>query len=1243
MQTRRGKRKHEQVDKRCSKLPAKLQGYIMPDRKPQKAPSAKQQAAAPCSASQPKGAKMLFFNKPCCATSVRKLTIKLGGSALASHQASIPPPQPKPSLRLKLKSPLTRPATHTADPPPSLPLAQSQKQTLPNAKRFKPAPVERPVTRHFKRQQTTKSKVHLRLRPPAQSAVTQRKSTLTHQQKRHGPNIIRSTGQAEQRSRSQDTHLLTACTQSLPGGAAAAVHQSDMGHAPAAGWAAGLADDAARRGLKRRATTSGASQPPYKLIPANKAAIILPVLLYSSPVAAASQQNAKRRHIGPSGGAFPTPWSLLTSHGASSPVQRLLRARSLFGEATPMGSRGMFNGPTRNICNEQHTLASNTERVAHWQREQRELLQCLLQQQVANFNHSSATAQTSQAGTTSSVSYVTASASRQVGAVASLPCLPAIVIRPSNLSHSTSATVATNLACLKSQPQCGVHLDFHHQQQQQQSLQEAATRPMTQQQQQQQQQLPQLTQAPQQLHLQSQTWPNPPLQQQSLHSSGPALMSTSDEGCAATIAANSNDVCLSADRGLTREAVIPTTCSEDVKQPEAFGSFVEQLLDAAAWPEDIAATGDETAAAAERCEEEEDQTLQAEQDQTACTAEAGQTACMDPEDEPAWLEEKDQTVMGERGEGPKIAEEGQIAMAEQDQTALGNKHLSLGQGIGQDKGEGQQGTLDEEEAGKGRGEKPMEEEDKEAEDEPEELVDGRTPSSPRPCLNTFEGIVLPEQDGGQLKMYSLSSRLEILFSSRGSTALDACKATTPLIIINASTNTTTDNITADSTATNGTAINSCATTAVSPIFHPWEDQLTGLQASDAASQLVLAVAAATAASPGERAQAGQFPWPYYLIGTRDSFTNELVKLQTQVCSGSRRFVKTEFFFKAGEEPDNFQQVLSAVKPAAGNVKASSLPPKPTHPLSITHAVTPTPPDSPPQQHSHQQQSDAVMPEAVQSSPQVQTPSCDDNKSPPTPSMSHVSSILKPPTKPALARVMQPDSQCEAPGAASVSEARDSFQEQGLQSMADTDMTEDAEVVPQQEATAPDTVMSEARGLGHQLSCRLAFSGRGVDGSSHSQQGQLPIEQGGELFEQHQLPVEQGQLLVVEDQLSKKQSQLPVHERQLLPGLSQLPIKQSQVPYCDTGRGCAQSRESKAVSDKVTSTPPQSDADCIAAGGHCHQPEAVAASADKCTDADSSARGDNRAARDSPGADQRPAGTDSGGLCPVGITTYTQAN
>ncbi len=514
----------------------------MPDRKPQKAPSAKQQAAAPCSASQPKGAKMLLFNKPCCATSVRKLTIKLGGSALASHQASIPPPQPKQSLRLKLKSPLTRPATHAAEPPPALPLAQSQKQTLPNAKRFKPAPVERPVTRHFKRQQTTNLKVHLRLRAPAQSAVTQRKSTLTHQQKRHGADILRSTSQAEQRSQSQDTDLLTTHTQSLPGGAAAAVHQSDMGDASAAGQAAGLTgapesghshvkpapmlstmttstvtaaaaagadataahgsgntaaaeaaaaaeadiahrpaqvallkkatgvvvpplwsshhdracgtltdtgthrwglcqqvfcpewqttllmsvclsqlltvspivltgmhkyqltaaskqdvsvDNAARRGLKRRASASSASQPPYKLISANTAPVTLPVVLYSSPIAAAGQHNAKRRHMAPSSGAFPTPWSLLTSRSSPSPVQRFLTARSLFSEAVPLGSRGSCRGTSRTAGNGQQS-GSYTERVAHWHREQRELLQCLLQQQVAKFGHASTIAETSQ-------------------------------------------------------------------------------------------------------------------------------------------------------------------------------------------------------------------------------------------------------------------------------------------------------------------------------------------------------------------------------------------------------------------------------------------------------------------------------------------------------------------------------------------------------------------------------------------------------------------------------------------------------------------------------------------------------------------------------------------------------------------------------------------------------------------------------------------------------------------------------
>ena len=325
-----------------------------------------------------------------------------------------------------------------------------------------------------------------------------------------------------------------------------------------------------------------------------------------------------------------------------------------------------------------------------------------------------------------------------------------------------------------------------------------------------------------------------------------------------------------------------------------------------------------------------------------------------------------------------------------------------------------------------------------------------------------------------------------------------------------------------------------------------------------------------------------------------------------------------------------------------------------------------------------------MPEATHSSPQLQTPSFSDHQSPPTASVPHVRSILKPPTKTGLARVMQPDSQDKASAAAMILETGEGLQEQGLQAVADTVMTADAEEVSQHEAKAPDTVMSEASGLGHQPGCHLASKGRGVGGSSHIQQGQLPSEQGGDLFKQGQLPVEQGQLPFVDDQLPEKQSQLPIGQRQLPTGLSQLPIKQSQVP-CEPccsrppeastslsratssqeplhsahhlsspslpdsqlpecahdGRLCEQSHGSKAAAQKVTSTLLLSDADCVAAGGPWHQSEAVAGSPDQRIDADSSARGDNRAARDSPSADHRPAGTDSDGLCPVGITTYTE--
>lgn len=52
--------------------------------------------------------------------------------------------------------------------------------------------------------------------------------------------------------------------------------------------------------------------------------------------------------------------------------------------------------------------------------------------------------------------------------------------------------------------------------------------------------------------------------------------------------------------------------------------------------------------------------------------------------------------------------------------------------------------------------------------------------------------------------------------------------------------------------------------------------------SDQTSLHVQAAAAAIAARPGERGGAGQFPWPYYFISTRDCFTHHLVPIARKV-------------------------------------------------------------------------------------------------------------------------------------------------------------------------------------------------------------------------------------------------------------------------------------------------------------------------------------------------------------------------
>ncbi|KAK9846783.1 hypothetical protein WJX84_001250 [Apatococcus fuscideae] len=84
---------------------------------------------------------------------------------------------------------------------------------------------------------------------------------------------------------------------------------------------------------------------------------------------------------------------------------------------------------------------------------------------------------------------------------------------------------------------------------------------------------------------------------------------------------------------------------------------------------------------------------------------------------------------------------------------------------------------------------------------------------------------------------------------------------------------------------------------------------------DPARELAEAAGAALAAEPSERAAAGPFPWPLYLIGTRDCFTNHLVPISEQVMMNGRLTIKTTYFFRPGEAPENYQHVVRALQEA----------------------------------------------------------------------------------------------------------------------------------------------------------------------------------------------------------------------------------------------------------------------------------------------------------------------------------------
>ena len=117
--------------------------------------------------------------------------------------------------------------------------------------------------------------------------------------------------------------------------------------------------------------------------------------------------------------------------------------------------------------------------------------------------------------------------------------------------------------------------------------------------------------------------------------------------------------------------------------------------------------------------------------------------------------------------------------------------------------------------------------------------------------------------------------------------------------------------------------------------------------------LALASAVATAAS-STRSVAGEFPWPYYFIGTRDCFTYHLVAktevsppayslhiatwrhhclvapmltylLAEQVVKAAgRKYKRTEYFFPANQLPENYHSVRvhfkSGVQPLPRSAK-----------------------------------------------------------------------------------------------------------------------------------------------------------------------------------------------------------------------------------------------------------------------------------------------------------------------------------
>ncbi|KAK9802889.1 hypothetical protein WJX73_002092 [Symbiochloris irregularis] len=121
---------------------------------------------------------------------------------------------------------------------------------------------------------------------------------------------------------------------------------------------------------------------------------------------------------------------------------------------------------------------------------------------------------------------------------------------------------------------------------------------------------------------------------------------------------------------------------------------------------------------------------------------------------------------------------------------------------------------------------------------------------------------------------------------------------------------------------------------ISVRLQEFDDQPTAPGGSFTTALAQAAAVRACTASTGTLMGAQPFPWPLYLIGTRDSFTYELASVSSQVSKGGRQYCKVEYFFQASQLPPNYLQVVAASS-KHGTAVSPSAPGPGLHPVGIT--------------------------------------------------------------------------------------------------------------------------------------------------------------------------------------------------------------------------------------------------------------------------------------------------------------------